>query len=120
MNIDTILSFIQTFRAQLETWGITTEFLIAVGLIAAMLFVVSLREVAGWFLKVNGLREEIRKLHKQNDELQLSLDLIRDSLLRMETARPVIVETPVEKESAAPAPTADESNAQAKRFTLDH
>jgi len=118
MNIENALSFIQNFRAQLETLGITAEFLMVVGFFALVLFLLSLREVAGWFLRIGPLRQEIRSLKKQYEELQLSLDLIRDSLLRMENEAAV---TPAaESHPVKPVPEQAGEAPGAKRFTFDH
>lgn len=79
-KIELILKATQEFRSQLESWGVTTDYLIYVGLGAFLLFIVSLREVLGWYLRTNALRAEIRVLGEQVYQMQQSLDQIRDHL----------------------------------------
>ena len=77
MNFEDILPAIQDFRSQLETWGVTTEGLWCAAVGAAVLFLISVREVSSWYFKVNRVRDEIRALRAQLVQLQSAVNEMR-------------------------------------------
>ena len=105
MQIMEWMKHLQDFRAQLEAWGVTAGGLVLIGLIAFALFLLSAREVAGWFLKTGGLREEIRSLKADVARLQATLDGVE-------------VEEPGEKKKDKLS--AKSEDAAARTFRLDH
>jgi hypothetical protein len=70
MPVDQILQAVQDFRAHLTQWGINSTWLWIIGGLAALFFMMSLREVAGWFLRIHQMRNEMRALRLQISELQ--------------------------------------------------
>jgi hypothetical protein len=112
VNIDDILQLIQDFRSQLEVWGVNSEALMVVGGIAALLFILSLREVTTWFFRVNQVRDEVRKLRAQMLELQQILVETRDAIITPEA--PVVPMKPEELIKAA------EGLRESPKFRLDH
>lgn len=103
---------LQDFRSQLEIWGITNEALIAVGLLAFCFFLLSVREVAGWFLKTGGLRREIRDLKSQVARLE-------EAISRLHEVRETPTDVPNQNKNISA--TGSESEGPAPRaFRLDH
>ena len=122
MNIQTVLETIQEWRTQIDAWGITNETLIAVGVIALVLFMLSLREVACWFLKTTQTQDEIRALRLEITNLHKTLERTREMMAERATSSTVMVNEEVAEEAAEtlqPQPPAKEET-PAKRFTLDH
>jgi hypothetical protein len=78
MNIFDILKQAQDFRSQLEVWGITSGFLWAVGFVSCFFFVLSTREVLGWYLRTNHLRDEVKAMRAQLQDLQAALDKLNE------------------------------------------
>lgn len=74
MNIEQIFESIQSFRTQLDQWGITGESLIAIAVVAGVLFMLSLREVLVWFVKVQHLRDDVRELRGEIQLLRSALE----------------------------------------------
>ena len=72
MNAESNLKSIDDLRAWLEAMGVTTQGLLIVAAVATLLFVLSLREVLSWYLKVQHLRSEIRAMSAQVSEMQKS------------------------------------------------
>ena len=73
MNIDEILQTVQDLRSQLDTWGVTNEGLFFAGAIAVLLFVLSLREVLTWYMRVSQVRDEVRQLRAQMTLMQKTM-----------------------------------------------
>lgn len=73
-NIDAILQFIQELRSQLENWGVNSDTLFAVAVVAVILFLFSLREVATWYFRINQVRDEVHALRTQVQTLQIALN----------------------------------------------
>ena len=112
MNLDDILQLVQDFRSQLEVWGVTSEALMVVGGIAALFFILSLREVTTWFFRVNQVRDEVRELRSQLIDLQRVLEETRDAVITPEA--PVVPMKPEELLKAA------EGLRELPKFRLDH
>ena len=85
MTIETTLEFIQNFRSLIDQWGVTSETLIAVAFLAIAMFILSFREVAGWFLRVHTLRDEVKGL--RHDIAELKSMMIANKPLELEEAR---------------------------------
>jgi hypothetical protein len=111
MSISESAQALQDFRSQLEVWGVTTQGLIAIALIAFFFFLLSAREVVGWFLKTSGVRDEVRELRGQIDQLQRSIDAMSGMQEKPEH--------PVEKISAK-GKTGSEAASSRNTFRLDH
>lgn len=75
------LNYIQQFRTQLENWGITQQVLIGIGLVCTIVLLVSLREVAGWVLRVPHMRKEIHSLRLQVTEMHKTLNEMNEKLM---------------------------------------
>jgi hypothetical protein len=109
MTIENVLEAIQNFRTQIDQWGVTAETLIAVAFLASVMFVLSLREVMTWFLRVHTLRDEVKGLRKDISELKTMI-----------AARPLVIETEVPA-AEEPAPVKKkEDEKPSKTFRLDH
>lgn len=74
MDIFAVLNSVADLRAKLETYHFTTSGLLIVAALAAVGFIFSAREVLGWFLRTNHLRDEVRALRAQVDSLERSLN----------------------------------------------
>jgi hypothetical protein len=74
MNIEDVLQRLQDFRSQLSDWGITNGMLWTIAGVAAVLFLLSVREVVCWFFRIHALRDEVRGLRKQLADLQRTLN----------------------------------------------
>lgn len=112
LNLDLILQSVQDFRSQLEFWGVNNEALLVVAGVAAVLFILSLREVVTWYFRVNQVRDEVRELREQVASLQQMMQETRDFLLQPEN--PVAPMKPEELMRAA------EGLREAPKFRLDH
>lgn len=73
MNIEEILQTVQDLRSQLDAWGVTNEGLWAAGAVAVLLFMLSLREVLTWYMRVQQVRDEVRQLRTQMTLMQKTL-----------------------------------------------
>lgn len=113
MTIETLLEAIQNFRSSIDQWGVTAETLLAVAFLATVMFVLSLREVATWFLRVHSLRDEVRSLRKDIAELKGM----------MATSGPSPIAVTIEEEEEEPVVTISKKKDEekpAKAFRLDH
>jgi hypothetical protein len=90
VNWPELLNDVQDLRAALETWGITYEVLICIGISALALFLISLREIAVWYLRISQMQDQLLKMSRQLSEIQSSVDKVKTA--------PVFVETEKEKE----------------------
>jgi hypothetical protein len=70
MNIEEILNQVQALRSSLDSWGITYEVLIGIGIVAGVLFLVSLREILLWYFKISSMVNELKALRHQVGEVQ--------------------------------------------------
>lgn len=107
INWAELLLTIQRWRAELETLGVTYETLIVIGSLATALFLISLREVVVWYLRIGQLHDQMRVMHDQ-------LIYIRKTL---EEAK-ILIQMPPDMrgdEKEEPA-----KKAPPKKFTLDH
>jgi hypothetical protein len=109
MELATALKSAQDFRSQLALWGVSPEFLAAVGGAALILFLLSLREVLGWYLRTHHLREDVRALRAQIMALQGDLREVRDMVADLEPE----AAAPGKSEPASATPAATQ-------FRLDH
>lgn len=114
INLDEILQMIQDLRSQLDVWGVNNETLMITGGIAAILFILSLREVVTWYFRVNQVRDEVRELRSQMIVMQKMIMETRDFLIHPETSAPVIPMKPEELVKIA------EGMREAPKFRLDH
>jgi hypothetical protein len=112
IKYDAILQLIQDFRSQLDTWGVNSETLMVVGGIAALLFILSLREVATWYFRINQVRDEVRELRAQLLVMHKMVAETRDYLIQPEA--PVVPMRPEELMKAA------QGMKEAPKFRLDH
>lgn len=85
MNLSDILQLIQDLRSGLENWGITARGLWFAGGIALLLFILSLREVMSWFLRVYQLRQEVRTLRAEMLVLQKTVEELQEVLRHQTT-----------------------------------
>jgi len=81
INVDEILQMVQDLRSQLEVWGVNSQGLWFVGGAAALLFILSLREVLTWYFRVNQVRDEVRELRSQMIVMTKMLQETRDMLI---------------------------------------
>lgn len=108
MTMDSFLQAVENFRSLIENWGITNEALWTAGAIAAILFIVSLREVLAWFLKIQTIAEDLRHLRKEVRDLKQYMVVAREmSEIASQT-------------EAAPVAVAATKEASDKRFPFDH
>jgi len=113
INVDEILQMVQDFRSQLEVMGITNQGLWAVAGIAAILFILSLREVMTWFFRINHVRAEVRALRSQMAVMTRMLKDTQDMLIN-----PVNVPTPPMKPEELLKVA--EGMRETPKFRLDH
>jgi hypothetical protein len=112
MNLMLILKMLQDFRSQLENWGVTAGLLVLVGLLSSLLVFISLREILGWYLKTHHLREEVRELNVQLQEMRKVLGEIRADIGHLEVCSNL---TKDEEEGGPKARASGPS-----QFRLDH
>lgn len=122
MNIDEILQTVQDFRSQLEAWGVTNEGLWAAGAFAVLLFILSLREVLTWYMRVPQVRDEVRQLRVQMALMQKTMLETQDLLARQfgeEIAKPL---TSDELLSSAKTSKGQDSKNESSptKFRFDH
>jgi biopolymer transport protein ExbB/TolQ len=111
INWPQLLDQIQDLRSALETWGITYEILMALGVAAFALFLISLREVVVWYLKISQLQAQMLQMSRQLSQIQSSVDQARGPIFKEDKPKE---DKPAEtKEEAAVA-------AARKKFNLDH
>jgi len=103
MNVDSILDAVQNIRSLLDTWGITSQVLWLAGLASLALLIFSVREIAGWFLRIQVLRREIQEVNEKLDRL---------SALVARGQTPIILEPPPVVETA--------KSKDPSQFRLDH
>jgi hypothetical protein len=116
MNLVDMLQAVQDFRAQLGDWGVTSQGLWLIGTVAILLFVISLREVLSWYLRVQQVRDEVRSLRAQMTALQKTLDETR--ALMLENFDKIIEEENTATPGAPEAVKPDSSGPN--RFRFDH
>jgi hypothetical protein len=109
-----MLNDLQEFRSQLDGWGVNTGSLIIVAFVSGVVFLFSLREVLGWFLRVPHLRAEIRSLNRQLAEAKQLLKEVNGKL-------DAEGKTTVSRTEAAPEPEEGENSYGGRpQFRLDH
>jgi hypothetical protein len=65
MTVFEILRDIQEARARVELWGVNVRMLAIIAGVAFIVFMISLREILAWYLKINALRRELRELREE-------------------------------------------------------
>ena len=124
MNLIEILQSLQDFRARLDDWGVTSQGLWIAGGIAVVFFFFSLREVLSWYLRMQQVRDEVRKLRADIGVLQRSLDETKSLILEQsELKAESTVEKKRVKKSALKSGTgadATATDATGSRFRFDH
>jgi len=108
MSIEAILKLIQDSRESIDQWGVTTQTLIAVAFVAGIFFILSLREVMTWFLRVHALRDDVKSLRKDIAELKALIN-----------QKPLVIEQDF-LEEVVPLDKKKEQETPVKRFPLDH
>lgn len=111
MTIQFVLDLLESARGLFERWGITAETLLVIGLAASVLFFVSLREVASWFLRIHQLREEVRAVEAR---LAVSERLLHEISGKLNDRLPEAAVTVAAEEPASKTTPAG------SRFRLDH
>lgn len=106
VNWSELLNDVQDIRAALETWGITYEVLICIGISALALFLISLREIVVWYLRISQMQDQLAKMSRQLAEIKTSVDNVK--------VGPVFVDTTEKKEEPKG------SSLKNKKFNLDH
>jgi hypothetical protein len=113
INWTQLLDQIQDLRAHLETWGVTYEILFGLGAAAFALFLISLREIVVWYLRISQLHAQMQQLSRQLSQIQSSVDQVQTS----RPEKPVFEESlPREREDEAEMASAGAR----KKFSLDH
>lgn len=74
MNLFETLKLLQDFRSQLEIWGVTSTYLWAAGFASLFFLALSTREVLGWYLRTNQLRDEVKAMRGQLTDMQKMLE----------------------------------------------
>lgn len=126
INWANLLDEIQDLRGVLEQWGVTYQFLMALGVAAFALFLISLREIVIWYLRISQLHAQMYKMSQQLSQLQSSVDQVHVKTVQVQeqtAAPPVQAKVPVFQESPAEAVEDDEPQSAAarkKKFNLDH
>lgn len=116
MSIDSVLLAIENFRSMIEQWGVSQEALWIAGGIAAILLIVSLREVLTWFLKIQTLTEDLRALRREVKDLKRFMEVARE-------VNDIVVAKKAEEAASVAvitAATEDIGKAPSKRFPFDH
>lgn len=109
MPIMESIKAVQDFRSLLANWGVTAGGLVAIALIAFIFFLISAREVLGWFLKTGGVRDEVRDLKREIAELKELVERLNGTEPQIEAPAEKI--TPLKKDAQA---------STARGFRLDH
>jgi len=112
-NVDEVLQRVQDLRSQLEVMGITSQGLWAVGAIAALLFIFSLREVLTWYFRMNLVRDEVRELRAQLVIMNRAIMETRDMLINPSNV-------PVPPMKADELVKIAQGMREAPKFRLDH
>lgn len=125
MNINwtELLDEVQDFRSALEAWGITYEILICLGISALALFLISLREIVVWYLRISQLQAQMYNMSHQLQRLQTSVDQVQvkqDVQIAQvaQIAEPQKPKVPVFQDS--PEKEEEPQKAVPKKFSLDH
>ena len=126
INWTELLDEVQDLRAALEAWGITYEILIALGVSALALFLVSLREIVVWYLRISQLQAQMLHMSKQLSQIQTSVDQVQVKQdTQIEAAQQAAAgpaKVPVFQDSPAEEAKDEEDAKKAvlKKFNLDH
>ncbi|MGE4133022.1 MAG: hypothetical protein AB7F86_15380 [Bdellovibrionales bacterium] len=110
MNWLQLLEDVQNWRAELSAWGIDYPVLLGIGGLALVLFLMSMREIVVWYLRIYKMQSQLDRLCQQVDGLRQSLDQA-NSILQSQGFGEI---RPAEPE-ASPA-----EKAKSKKFSLDH
>ncbi len=113
INWTQLLDEIQDLRALLEAWGITYQILIALGAAAFVLFLVSLREIVVWYMRISQLQQQMLNMSRQLTQIQTTVTQVQTQTT---PKVPVFQETPAEKAEEEDAAKV----ALKKKFNLDH
>jgi hypothetical protein len=109
INWTQLLDEVQNLRALLETWGVNYEILIGLGIAAFALFLISLREIVVWYLRLSQLHAQMAKMSQQLTQIQSSVDQVQ---VQTQKTGPVFKESTQEAEAATATAK--------KKFNLDH
>jgi hypothetical protein len=125
VKIDQILMAVQDTSSRLELMGISNDKLWIAGGVALLLFIISLREVLSWFLRVQQVRDEVRGLRKQMNEMQTMLadtrELLQQSGAVKRAPEPLKAEELLTIAQKQIAVGEEKSTREAlKKFRLDH
>lgn len=102
-----LLDEVQDLRSALEQWGVTYEILICLGVSAFALFLISLREIVVWYLRISQLHSQMQKMSQQLNQLQSSVDQVQ-------------VQTGQTKGPFQEAAAEEDQTPARKKFNLDH
>ena len=122
MNIDEILQTVQDLRSQLDAWGVTSNGLLFEGAIAILLFILSLREVLTWYMRVTQVRDEVRQLRAQMALMQKTMLETQELIARQLGAEVTKPLTSDELLSSAKTirPQDSKTDSNPTKFLFDH
>jgi hypothetical protein len=116
MSIAHMLLWIQETRTMLENLGITPGLLVAAAVVAFLLFVVSVREVLGWYLRLHKLQSQMAATQAQIVQIQTQVAELHQHLLGDEASSPAKTSsTAITAASTDATPDGDRT-----LFRLDH
>ena len=116
INWTQLLDQIQNLRALLEAWGITYEILMGLGIAALVLFLVSLREIVVWYMRISQLHHQMHNMSRQLSQIQATVNEVHT---QTKPAGPVFKDSP----AAGSSKETEEDELQKaarKKFNLDH
>jgi len=124
INWTELLDRIQDLRAQLEVWGVTYEILICLGVSALALFLISLREIVVWYLRLSQLQAQMLQMSKQLSQIQNSVGQVQTSVDQVQAQTQAQPQPQAQSQAAGgrspvfqDSPPPDDAK---KKFTFDH
>ena len=107
IDMNSVIAAVANLRTLLDQWGVTTEMLLAAAAVSTLFSLLSLREVLLWFFRVNHLRDDVKTLRLEVQELRHSLEKMQNLLIQQSV-------------QDVPKPAVKASSGDAPVFRFDH